>query len=156
VLPDRDGQCHFGWQSPVFPLSGAVAGAAPGGSAHQPVAAAGRSAAGHTKSPVGGYEIFANGEDAGRLLLNTDQSVSFLGTGDDGLWVKTGSTIAISITSSPSNISLFANSPGGDTRCTFSGVIGKKELNSPKKQGNYVGPGDEGVNFQWYAPHTVD
>jgi hypothetical protein len=127
-------------------ISGAVAGAAPG-FAHRPaVKTTGRASAGHTKSPVGGYEIFENGQDAGRLLLNTDQSVSFLGNGDDGLWVKTGSSIAISITSSF----------GDDTGCTFSGVIGKKELNSAKKQGNYVCPGDEGVNFQWYAAFTFD
>jgi hypothetical protein len=129
-------------------VSGAAAGAAPGGFAQRPAAATtpGWAAAGRTKSPVGGYEIFENGEDMGRMLLNTDQSVSFLGNGDDGLWVKTGSSIAISITSSS----------GDDTGCTFSGVIGKKELNSPKKQGNYVCPGDEGVNFQWYAPFTFD
>ena len=81
------------------------------------------------------------------MLLNTDQSVSFLGNGDDGLWVKSGSSIAISITYSPS---------GDDVGCTFSGVISKKELNSSTKQGNYVCPGDEGVNFQWYAPFTFD
>jgi hypothetical protein len=118
-----------------------VVGAAPGGFAHRPgLTAVDHGAVSHATSAVGTYEIFAGSEDLGPMLLGSDQSAAFTETGDAGVWMTSGTSIAFSITSSST----------GAVGCTFSGTVGKKGLNSVKKPGSYVCPGNN-VVVPWYA-----
>jgi hypothetical protein len=141
-----------GWRSTVaaavvavtLGTGGAVAGAAPGGFAHGPAGTTpGRSVAGHgagrTKSAVGSYDLVVGGNDFGLMVLGSDQSVQINGNGDTGVWVTSGTAIAISIT----------NSTVDDVGCTFSATVGKKGLASAKKPGSYICPGND-LSI-WYA-----
>ena len=89
----------------------------------------------------GTYELYANGDDFGPLVLNSDFTFSITQFGDTGVWVATGKSFAMSITTSTR----------GDAGCTFSGTLRADGINSsrPKKQGYYTCSGKAAM--RWYA-----
>jgi hypothetical protein len=120
-------------------VGAAVASAAPDGLPHRPAVTAPQSAAGHAKSAAGSYDVFAGDQNLGLLVLGADQSAQFSLIGDDGVWVSSGTSIAISVQTSSTS----------DVGCTFSGTVTKKGLNTAKKPGSYFCPG--GTITPWYA-----
>ena len=126
--------------SMVLAASGAGAAGSGGGLAHGPsVGSAAPSAPSHTKSAAGTYELFVGALDLGPLVLNVDHTFQMSVDGETGEWITTGKSLAMSITASPM----------ADIGCTFSATVGGKSLNSAKKPGDYVCPGD--AISPWYA-----
>jgi hypothetical protein len=89
----------------------------------------------------GTYVLYANGDDFGPLVLNSNFTFSISKFGDTGVWISTGRSFAMSITASTK----------GDGGCTFSGTMRPDGINSsrPKKQGYYTCSG--ATALRWYA-----
>jgi hypothetical protein len=98
-----------------------------------------RAGPGRPAPAAGTYELFVGALDLGQLVLNVDHTFQMSVDGETGEWITTGKSLAMSITASPV----------ADIGCTFSASVGGKSLNSAKKPGDYVCPGD--AITPWYA-----